>query len=507
MRAILHRCIGNTVLFVRDRPGRLGYYSYRFRRRLLGLIMRRLTIIVASLLAVCACTKNDPRLPEFGKTVQFSTNGESKANGTKAYYPGLDSTEHSGKIFWENGDVVRIYCAQSSSPSSHIADYVSGASDPQTGYTKLTSEPGLAWGTGSHIFYAVYPSPLTEGKSGDSLAPDQGSECSLLGHIPASQSISAKGSATIAEVSGYYTQPDMTHLYMVSKTEATPTAEAVDLSFKSIVTAIRFVIKNTGEDNWLALYEASLTSPSSSLCGDFKADLGNWDPSQSSYPGCTSEQTGDKTVTVSLGKDGLSVAPGGVIAITFILPPTQDFNDLTLTLTIEDGAKITKELKSSKTGQWFTFAQNKLSYATMSVDGTSTDVNFIGSIDNYLISDALSREIAAALLAHLIMNVPLSELVALLETLGLSEADAYVVISTIQTLELSDLGIGPISILLYSLLVDDFDNAAAILDDLGLSPDILLPVADALANLDISRLIENSAESILNYEIINVSNN
>lgn len=369
---------------------------------------------------LCSCSKTDFQQP--GQKVRFQATHSSLK--TKATYPDLDKNR-SGEVWWEWGDCFRFYSNESPTPESHFADYYAETPDPVTGKTRLFSSDGLTWGGGTQTFYGVFPSPNTPGKESDSIGKTDESDCVLLGHIPEEQTIVSDGWKKIGSTLGYFTQPDMTSQYLVGKAVASETPDPVSLQFKSISTAVRFVIKNGAEgiNKLMQIDGVSLESANHYLSGTFSADLAGWDPDseQSPYPVCTEmpDVKKSKKVYIDFGEYGLSANPGEVIAFTLFMSPVSDLDDLTLSLMMDNGRRTASTLLK-KNGVPFNFKRSKLTYASMTANGDSLAHKVVVSLDDL---DVVNTGILEAILAFVDLNDV--DFVRILEILSNYDAATY----------------------------------------------------------------------------------
>jgi hypothetical protein len=194
----------------------------------------------AAFLLLAGCQKSGP----VGRQIRF-TGISGQAARTKTAYSG-EKTGNVERIDWVAGDQVRIYSAEAATGSSdHYADYT--IRDVETPSADLTvsraaivassSSDGLNWGTGTHTFYALYPSPATD----DVQYGVDFTDGTFTGVIPASQ--------TVTGSTGSYTwNPDMNLAYMLARTTGVASgADAVSLLFKPVFTAVAFTV-DSGEN-------------------------------------------------------------------------------------------------------------------------------------------------------------------------------------------------------------------------------------------------------------------
>lgn len=239
-------------------------------------------------------------------------------------------------VNWVAGDKIKILSSTESSDTYTITEDHDG-SDSQ-GISKANVNPdnsGIAWGTGTQTFYAMYPANVT----GSSLT----------------------SSAMTCFIPAVWTPADATELgqlpygYMFAK-KSTSRTTSVSLTFNPKFTAFCFTLKNpTG---------SSVTLSSFSLRSDNKAMNGTYTVNTSTEA-ITRPTNGDnKSVTVnfpSTWSGGGLVIPAGTTdnpgTKTFTLVTVPDsFSDLTLSC-VSGGTTKTMGLK--KDGTYLTFAEGK----------------------------------------------------------------------------------------------------------------------------------------------------
>ena len=298
-----------------------------------------------------------------GGTIRFGVSTVYE-NGpaTKTVYSGKDqnnqaisSTSTAERIDWVSTDKVRILCSQASllSGSEKYADYGITPGDAGTSSSHgATINPvgnGLQWGTGTHNFYAVYPSYVQN--SASTIAVN-GTGATVTGSIPSSQS---------ATKSGYVFKPDMNNAYMYAYKPGVSSGASVSLEFKPLVTAIEFTLLTKDGDaitSKLTSVKLSSSQTGSYLAGSFTAGLTTSGLTALSKSDITG---GGNEITITLPDGGvlLSTDPDEAYTVTFLTLPLDQTN-LTLTLGFEDSSQRTLELKDGDT--WITVPACRKTY-------------------------------------------------------------------------------------------------------------------------------------------------
>ncbi|MCR5548218.1 MAG: fimbrillin family protein [Bacteroidales bacterium] len=250
---------------------------------------------------------------------------DSRSIMTRTSY-GADATE-GGKtiqaINWTAGDKIRIYspdCNRASWDSpEHWADYTVSPTSGDASLGTLTNvQPvGLAWTeSGTHTFYAVYPSPETT----EDNTPD-GASGTIALSMPAAQLVT----------------DEMQYAFMTAATEVTTTASenAVELDFYPAFTA--FEISLTADED-LELVSFALISADTPVAGAFTV----------SYSGTTATYnctgTGKRIDIADLGNDA-EIGPGNPFSFNvFCLP--QELKGLKIAFTIRKAGATETETRS-----------------------------------------------------------------------------------------------------------------------------------------------------------------
>ena len=317
----------------------------------------------------------------FGGRASYGLNEKKKAKATRTVYTGdfLNKDGETWKegdgtkyevIKWINGDKVRIYSPQAAGIKP--ADYsvaLTGESTSQTVALNKIGDGALQWSDEKNYdFYAVYPSPhqyplndkkLDEVYNKEVLNGANEEECTIItGKIPSVQSCTGKPTNT----SGNWTlAPNMQYAYMVARqsvTNADKTASEIYLNFVPIATAVEIELKNISEKE-LKLTNILISSANNNtIFGEFTANLaeleeGTKTNNQTSYTvipedfvSLTGGASGNQiSIPTYDGNEGLignpiTLANGNSIKFTIFMLPTEDIEDLKITLIGIEGNRV-----------------------------------------------------------------------------------------------------------------------------------------------------------------------
>ena len=265
------------------------------------------------------------------------------------------------RIDWVEGDLIRVYCAEASlldSPSTHFSDYaVTGQSTGGATCTAtITSSAGngLQWGSGSHTFYAMYPSPSTEGLSGVTF-----NNGTMVLTIPATQTVTRKGTT------GTWL-PDMRYAPMLAKTTAETTEGSVGLDFNPQYTAFTFTV-GIGAYESLSLTGFTLTSTTGNLTGKITVNASDYETATVS--------NGGKSITVDL--TGMTLNASTQTATFTVLAVPEETSGLQVSFTGEEIGTRTLALNRAD-GTPLTFQ----AYKKYNLGGFTFPVLVDGSVDD-----------------------------------------------------------------------------------------------------------------------------
>ena len=289
---------------------------------------------------------------------------------TKTDYSGDYESGGLERIDWVLGDKIRIKSDKAVdryNSSNYYADYkISGfsASDRKS---VATVEPcngnGLVWGDdGIHQFYGIYPSTAAN----DQISFDGSTLNKVRMTIPGSQQWTYTPfyhpnlEEIDANIDSVWLKPNMNYAYMSAAVQARNTDQAVQLSFKPMFSAFKFMVDvGSANDDAMDIVSFTLSSASKAMWGSCDATIPGStlsdSPSFSNFPSATTE---NKVITVTFtsagNSTGLHIVKGKPVAITvFALP--QEYNDLTASFVTAHGDTHTLQLKKTD-NTFFTFA-------------------------------------------------------------------------------------------------------------------------------------------------------
>ena len=313
------------------------------------------TVLLALALVFDGCVR-EPFTSDREGTIRFNVN--QKRVSTRTAYSGI--VDGSGKelVNWESGDLIRILSEQVSSPASGYADYILEPESRKTSASAEAATPGsgaLAWGTGQHVFYSMYPAPSASGaQEGISLTTNEGTGV-ITAVLPQDQSSSTvRGTAA----GSYY--GNMLLSYMASAASASA-GQAVTLSFKPIVTTFYVSVKNTTLSP-MHLTSVRLSSSSSPLCGTFRANVASDNSHTFTYKAANSSYVGignyshtdeNSSIFASFSGSGHLLSPGDTLTVALFAIP-EDISSLTLTVTSTEEGSVSLGLKDSS-DNWLSF--------------------------------------------------------------------------------------------------------------------------------------------------------
>ena len=265
---------------------------------------------------------------------RISFSGNTAKNGTTV-------TE---RLDWSKNDLLCIYSPQAYLPGKsgvHTFDYVISQVREDGSQSTAQIKPyknanALKWNNGDRqVFYAMYPSPSTEGLKDVSF--ENGT---MVFSIPAVQTVTRKeGTATWL--------PDMKYAPMLAASETEAGADVVDLDFTPHYTAFSFSLGKDGYDS-VHLKEFTLTAATGYLTGTFTVLAGD-------YRNVDSVKDGGQTITVDLSGIVLD-ADMPVFTFTVLAIP-QAVSGLKISFTADEFG--TRSLSLSKNGQELQFAPFK----------------------------------------------------------------------------------------------------------------------------------------------------
>ena len=323
----------------------------------------------------------------FGATAHFK-NGNSST--TRTEYGDIEKDENGNgfiEVRWSNGDRIDIACP--STAGTNCAEYVvsgfdhgtdkdgnnqSGAQNSTATTLTKTGDTGLQWGSSEddYTFYSVYPSLNTIKSHLQGVMPDAelnnlgvSKEGTLAGYLaqiqdaaPASVDNALKKPTTqkddeTGEVkTGYVIKPNMDFAYMVAKTPNVGYGNDVNLSFKSIVTALEFqifapdVVGETAGN--ITVTGFALSDPNNGdICGPFSYDY-NTEKYATPDKGAASGHSLVQMNILGTEGEGVTIKKGQFVDVTFFLLPRADEQTYkTLDLTVFYKVGISSQVKTA----------------------------------------------------------------------------------------------------------------------------------------------------------------
>ena len=276
-------------------------------------------MFMAAGLLLSACVKENRSGSAEGTPVLFSASTVE----TRTTYSG-QVTDGYERIDWSANDQIKINCLQTTPTSATYKIGSGSASGKQSEATGITCTSGnqLQWGSGTHRFFAVYPSSadLTVSGTGNS------TKGTMSGTIPATQD----GSPALSSYGYMY----------ASATESNPGMyQSVNLAFRPLFNAVEFSLKAGDPETAAQLTSIVLSSGSENLAGSFSAEWTAGSTAPTVNPGSSGLS---QSVTISTN---VSLSQSTASKFTFItMPITQD--NLTLTLNYASYYSRTLTLKN-----------------------------------------------------------------------------------------------------------------------------------------------------------------
>ena len=318
-------------------------------------------IALAALVVLAAgCTQEHPFGDRATRPVAFGATAywENEA-ATRTEYSGEDENglaintgSQYERIDWvKDIDIIRVYCQSTTGGpllDGKAADYkVTGnvTVQDQKSISEMTPAGAdvLYWGTGAHVFFALYPAAGMVSEQGRTVAaadakiePVAGTDNAVVitGKLPASQTLYHEGTSRVYK-------PDMNYAYMFARSSVASPSSKVTLPFSPLVTAFDLTLKAISDDMLTTkLSSVKLTSTTSDMsASQFKVRV------NATGDATLTEATGTgREIVATIPDGGVMLSPDEAVKLTlFALPVNQE--NLTLTLTFANGATRTLALK------------------------------------------------------------------------------------------------------------------------------------------------------------------
>ena len=292
----------------------------------------------------------------------------SGSSATKTVYGGPEKTVGNVEpIYWSNGDILTIACAQARSSEGAVltsADYelVPTASDASKAMIyPVNNGNGLWWGTANpHHFYSLYPSKAMMDAAYKSLV-DVATNGTVKGVFPTSQNPTGQSSKSESGITTVTLSPNMRYGYLWSGVDAAPKSSSVSMTFKPLFTAFEFVVGGDAVGGDLTLKSFELSSSTCALSGNFTAQIaeGGGSVSLSSVPARTTSNN-TLSLTFPIGSNAVVVSSTKQARFTVLTfagrnhsgTIDEKISDLTLKFTFERaGSTFTRTLLLKRKGE------------------------------------------------------------------------------------------------------------------------------------------------------------
>ena len=312
-------------------------------------------ILPALLLLTTSCGKMGllyPRTP--GSRIVFGTSTRHGASTKAAYTGEPDPTTRYQKINWEEGDLIRIFCAQAEMPGQepgtsdkHFADYkvaTDGVSPFGTTGSSAKIEPTgedyLTWGEAgeTHYFSALYPAPTNT--SGTSVSENTVTCC--LPDVQTNGGVSGTDPQIAAVNKDYLFLAG----YGEGKMEYKDGDEPVNIYFDPAVTTFEFTLESVFESGPMTIKSAGITTTADNeLTGTYDvyvkdkidgATSGEFKTLSTSD--VTHKNDGSKTITMNFSPS-VSVEKDKEFTFTLFAQPGCDITKLTFWMIDDNNIK------------------------------------------------------------------------------------------------------------------------------------------------------------------------
>ena len=317
-------------------------------------------IIAGALFTETSCTKFGFRE---GGSIRFSASNSAARTRTsysKEGRTGSDGLLNLERIDWKDGDLITIYSPQAvmADGTDPVCDYrvdshetLSGNLTSRAKVSPNAADRMLVWGTGTHYFYAVYPSAATASLSAAEKAKTGLDATRWKGTVAADQSPLANGLGGTASAPEIGAKMQYAHMFATATYDAE--APSVDLPFFPEFTAFEFQV-GSGKNAVVDLTSFTLTAADgrNALAGDFAYLLADVDTETDADPLALSKfafSNTSQSITVDFTKlaaGKLTVESGKPVTFTVIALP-QEQSGLSITFTGDQIGTRTLKLNDS----------------------------------------------------------------------------------------------------------------------------------------------------------------
>ena len=294
--------------------------------------------------ALCLCGTTSCEKDFTGKSIRFRAVTRSNAAATKTAYSGV-VTDGKERIDWVAGDQIKLAMKNNETANiSHVYAISDITADGR--YSRAGLEPdggsGLEWGTGTHDFWAAYPSTATVG------------DHIIKSNIPALQTLTYKTKSNNTLI---YT-PDMSKALMVAGLQSSPSSTGVNLDFDPAFTTFDFTVganSNVVIDSFTMETTTSGEATKNILSGDATATF-----NAGAGMACTYSATGStgQSITTSFSPTASVSTTTSLNFKLFAVP--LDIKGITISFTISSPTSRTLSLKLKySSGEWLDFTACK----------------------------------------------------------------------------------------------------------------------------------------------------
>ena len=337
------------------------------------LVMRNKSLLWILLMGtICLSGSVSCQKEMVGKQIHFKASTRPKAQQTKTSYSGETAEDNSKtyeRIDWVNGDKILLAMtnAEQTTPATQVYQITGITSSGRYSTAGLQPEApassGLQWGTGTHDFWAAYPSTATVGDHSFSFP------------IPAAQL------ASYVETNNGVIRfaPDMGKAFMVAGFQSSPTDAGINLDFYHGFTAFEFTV-GADDDITVTSFEMETetyeteTSTIVPICGTAVATFDSSNSMSYAFSTAPSPSPG-QTITVTFDNNPSISSTASMNFKVFALP--QDLTGIVIRFYLSNGIQHSLKLKQSNA--WLTFSAGvKYNISGLLVPGAAWYINFDG---------------------------------------------------------------------------------------------------------------------------------
>ena len=307
-------------------------------------------IFLVSLALGLFCTASCTDLFQ-GKSIKFSGKTNPDRPQTKTSYSGqtfTDGDKTYERIDWVNNDMIVINMNNSGETQSK--DFVISGVTTSGRYSNAGLNPfgeeGLFWGTGSHKFWAAYPSSAGS------------AYLRLYNNVPADQAVTYRTKTNNI----LYYSPNMEYAFMVASLVSDPVA-SVSLDFYPAVTTFEFTVganDGTVVDGFTMETISSGVTTQNTLTGDAEVNFNE----TTLEPTFSASGTKGQEINVTFSQ-AASISPTTQMNFKVFAVP-QDIKGVRIAFHIDDGSAtgLTRSLnltrETSSDPEWITFPARSL---------------------------------------------------------------------------------------------------------------------------------------------------